>query len=129
MQCTPKVGPTTSNSGVWEVQRNGTATGSPPSKASLYIDPTAGAFEPVGFADSTTHTLPDKAVATGFGFFGSSIAYSDSATGTVTAQFWAKMIEKDHLWVVMWNTDGKLQENCVPVTLKDQAPVQLTKAP
>jgi len=107
-------GPTISSSGTWEVQQDGTATGSPPSRASLYIDPTTGSIEPVGFADSATHTLPDKAVTTGMGFFGSSMAYSDPTTGKVTAQFWAKMMEKDRLWVLIWNTDGKYQANCVP---------------
>lgn len=129
MQCMPTVGPTTSNSGVWQVNQNGTATGSPPSTASLYINPTAGAFEPVGFADSTSHKLPDKGVASGFGFFGSSMVYTDSTTGKTGSQFWAKMTEKDRLWVVMWNTDGKVHENCVPVTLKDKAPVKQTKGP
>jgi hypothetical protein len=40
---------------------------------SLYIVPTTGAFEQVGFA-SSNDTLPTDAVTTGFSFFGTSVA-------------------------------------------------------
>ena len=122
----------TSNTGAWSVASNGSVfTGTP----SLYIVPTNGSFEQVGFYNSSngTSSLPTGGVTTGFMLFGSSLSYVES-DGTMEQQFWAQATDSDGIWKLMWNAGGEggLTSDgfaITPVNIKSTAPLVINNNP
>lgn len=52
----------------------------------------------------------------GFAMFASQLVYNNNST--LESQFWAQSTDTDDVYALMWNTEGELQNNSFPVTLK-----------
>lgn len=52
----------------------------------------------------------------GFAMFASQLVYNNNST--LESQFWAQSTSTDDVYALMWNTEGELQNNSFPVTLK-----------
>lgn len=52
----------------------------------------------------------------GFAMFASQLVYNNNST--LESQFWAQSTDTDDVYALMWNTEGELQNNSFPVTIK-----------
>ncbi|KAK2625166.1 hypothetical protein QTJ16_005535 [Diplocarpon rosae] len=87
----------------------------------LYIIPTSGTFAQIGFA--ANDSLPEGAVNTGFGFYGSAVAYAASESD-YQLSFWAKATSTRGVFGLYWKATGTSRPNgAFPVTVKNTAPV------
>jgi hypothetical protein len=90
----------------------------------MYIINASGSFSQVGFLafnDSTT----TGAVTSGFTWFGNNVAYATNSSD-YEMQFWATSTNITGIWRLMWNVNGQLESNSVPVALKSTPPLTLT---
>lgn len=115
------VTPASADATTWPVSPNDTAWSSSPV---LYINPSSGAFDSVGFVN-TTDATSDGAVTSGFIFYGKNVMYQDS-TGIMQAKFWATKTDQADVWILKWNSDGASQDNSVPVAIKSTPPVTIS---
>jgi hypothetical protein len=90
----------------------------------LYIITTSGSFSQVGFL-STNDTASAGQTTSGFTFFGTSVAYAANDSD-YQMKFWATSTNTTGVWKLMWNANGNLESNSVPVVLKSTPPVSLT---
>ncbi|KAI5851627.1 hypothetical protein DFP73DRAFT_629058 [Morchella snyderi] len=116
--------PQTSDSTTWTASPNTTDVEWSTSPY-LYINPASGAFDSVGFVNSTSD-LPTGAVTSGFFFYGQSVMYQGSS-GSMDAKFWAEPTSQKDLWILKWNSDGTSQGQSIPVVLKSTPPTTITR--
>ncbi|KAA8899146.1 hypothetical protein FN846DRAFT_1023349 [Sphaerosporella brunnea] len=91
----------------------------------LYVIPTSGKFQQVGFVASNG-TAPTGAATSGFTWFGTMLAYSESSSN-MEMKFWASPTNTSGVWALMWNADGTTDGTSVPVVLKRTPPTVLTR--
>jgi hypothetical protein len=82
-------------------------TGSP----LLYIVPTDGAFEQVGFTGNAS-AVPAGGTTTGFSWFGTSVAFAGSESDFEMA-FWAVNTDTAGLWSLYWGKNNANVDNSV----------------
>ncbi|KAM3065647.1 hypothetical protein ACMFMG_011356 [Clarireedia jacksonii] len=92
---------------------NGTASGE------FYIVNDGSSHKAAGFATSNA-TLPTNATTIGFSLFGGQVVFIDAGSRFLS-QFWA-VEASNGLWLLTWNSDGKPQDNSVPVIVKTTPP-------
>jgi hypothetical protein len=90
----------------------------------LYIITTSGSFSQVGFL-TANDTAATGETSLGFTFFGTTVAYAANDSD-YQMQFWAASTNTTGIWKLMWNANGKLESNSVPVVLKSTPPLTLT---
>jgi hypothetical protein len=73
----------------------------------MNIVPTNGSFTQVRFTSTSGNSLPTGATTSGFGWFGTSVAYAASSS-EYKLMFWAVSTNITGIYVLYWNTDGTL---------------------
>jgi hypothetical protein len=91
----------------------------------LYIIPTNGSFEQVGFASNSS--VPTNGVTTGFTWFGTSVAYAASDSD-YEIMFWAANTTTAGVYALYWNAAGTPVAGSFPVVLKNYAASVLATA-
>lgn len=84
----------------------------------LYIIPSSGGFEQVGF--STNSSLPTGAVNEGFAWFGKSVAYAASSSD-YQLMFYGLATNTTGVYGLYWNA-GTLTDGAFPVAVKSTPP-------
>jgi hypothetical protein len=105
----------------WIVTSNTTAFSGNPK---LYIITTSGSFSQVGFLPANDTAAGGETIS-GLTFYGTNVAYAASDSD-YQMQFWATSTNTTGVWQLMWNANGKLESNSVPVVLKSTPPVTPT---
>jgi hypothetical protein len=90
----------------------------------LYIITTSGSFSQVGFL-AANDTAATGETTLGLTFFGTTVAYAANDSD-YQMQFWATSTNTTGIWQLMWNANGKLESNSIPVVLKSTPPLALT---
>jgi len=68
----------------------------------MYIVPTGGVFEQIGFV-SSADDLPADAVETGFAWFGTQVAYAANESD-YELMFWANGTDDEAIWSLVWSS-------------------------
>lgn len=95
---------------------------------SLYIVPTSGSFEQVGFLsndDNSSSTVPTNATTTGFTWYGTSVCYAASSSN-YELNFWANATNTTGIFSVHWNSEGTAQGSAFPISIKSTFPTRLS---
>lgn len=88
----------------------------------FYINTSTGSFTQAGFYNNQTDgALAADLSTTGFTYMGSEVAYAASESD-YQEKFWARTTNATGIWQLMWNVDGALEADSVPITLKSFAP-------
>ncbi|CAG8971486.1 hypothetical protein HYALB_00002070 [Hymenoscyphus albidus] len=90
-----------------------------PEPPALYINPSEGSFQQVGFAPNSN--VPIGGVTSGFRFFGKSVAYESTSTD-IQLQFYGKATEADGVFALYWNAN-------ITGSNPDAFPVQVKSTP
>jgi len=98
----------------------------PDNSYSMYIIPTNGNFQQVGFV-SSNGTAPTNAVTEGFTWFGTSVAYAENDSN-YELQFWANATNTTDVYALYWNANGTTLDTAFPIAIKSTAPAVLTAA-
>ena len=89
----------------------------------MYIVPTSGSFTQVGFTSTSSNSsLPSGAVTTGFGWFGTSVAYVANASD-YELMFWAASTNVTGIYALYWDAFGTPTNGSFPVALKSTPPI------
>lgn len=72
-------------------------------------------FDAVGVS-TIAHAGSINGSVSGFAMFASQLVYNDNST--LESQFWAQSTSTADVYALMWNTEGELQNNSFPVTIK-----------
>lgn len=72
-------------------------------------------FDAVGVAEFAA-TSEINGTVSGFALFATQLVYNNNFE--LELQFWAQSTDTDGIYALMWNSDGDLQDDSFPVTLK-----------
>lgn len=91
----------------------------------MFIIPTSGSSSQAGFL-SSNDTADLGAVTSCFTWFGTDVAY-EANTSDYQMQFWATSTDTTGVWRLLWNGNGDLESNSVPVVL-NSSPLVILRA-